>query len=222
MKALRMATLALALTAYSVLAHAAGIAYWGDSISRGALPYLKRAVAIEHNGKCPYLQDFTTGDTNNAGSSARMVACAQLWLKGHSYTDVYFNAGMHDVHVADCNKWGFQQQVDIFSYVSNIQRIATYIKWSGARPHFITTTPVEGNVDCHWNVDIMAYNNMITQMLRSEGIDVIDIYSAVYPRQTTLHGDNGIHFTADGYELIGVFLAKAIKKNQAADGSDPD
>lgn len=183
----------------------------GDSISLGYTPYLQNKIAVDHNEGCDSYRDSTTTELGNAGNSKREAACIQMWISQETYSVVYFNAGMHDVHVKGCDQGLTEHQVELSDYLDNLQSIIDAIRSAGATPVFITTTPVEGNVFCHSNSDIIEYNANAIALMHSQGIEVLDLYSFVFPHQNVLHGDNGIHFTQFGYRMMADFLSSSMR-----------
>lgn len=182
----------------------------GDSIHIGYFPYVT-TPGTEINIACPYLTD-KTADGNNTGNSARLAACITLMLSVKHYDYVFFNAGMHDVHVKGCLNGETDKQVPLSDYLMNLQTIIDAIRAAGSIPLFATTTPVQGTVHCHTNQTIINYNAAAVAMMKSQGIDVDDLFTEVFPIQGYLHGSMGIHFESQGYHFLGDEVSKFLNK----------
>lgn len=177
----------------------------GDSISLGYTPYVEtRDADVAHNGACPYYIDADTGPTN-AGNSKRAASCMDIWLSQGNYRIVHFNTGLHDVR--DC---GNGPAVALSDYLMNLQSIIDAIRAHGAVPIFATTTPVEHAMACHSDLTIQEYNAAAVEMMHSQGIQVDDLYAYMAPYQTQYHGDEGIHFTQQGYEFLAARVISAL------------
>lgn len=202
----------LLLLALFASAASADVLVAGDSISLGWTPYLQMQMdGVHHVGRCDKLADFTANG-QNSGNSARLTACIPQWLAQYpTGTTVVFNAGMHDVHIAGCKDGGTRRQIGLSDYLSNLQLVIDSIRAAGDVPIFVTTTPVQPyNGSCHFNDDIIDYNNAAVGMMQSQGIQVIDLYAAAFPIQGYLHGDMGIHFTPIGYDFLSHKVFKSL------------
>lgn len=181
-----------------------------DSVGLGYMPYLQNLspIPLVHSGACSYPEDPGVKNPDNAGSSQRIAACINGWLSINTYGKVYFNAGLHDVHIAGCAKGAVENEVPLSDYLMNLQTIIDTIRAYGTTPVFITTTPVKGRVSCHYEYYIEQYNAAAVELMQSQGIQVIDLFSDTLPIQGYLHGDQGIHFEPYGYD----FLAHRVLK----------
>ena len=206
-----MKYLILALVFIPICSHADKILIVGDSISLGYTPYVQEKIhGVQHNGTCPYFADNTAPVTGtNGGSSKREAACIRHWLRQGHFSIVHFNAGMHDVHVANCANGGNQHQVELSDYLRNLQTILDAIRKYGATPIFATTTPVHGTVNCHSNSDIIRYNAAAISMMQSQGVQIDDLYSHIVSVQDKYH--HGIHFDKSGYQILANKVSNSIK-----------
>ena len=194
----------------------------GDSITIGDgspgnigyAPYVEaQRPNTHHNADCPYFQDKTTGDTENAGNSTRVAACMSLWLSNGRYSFVHFNAGLHDVYVEHCRQGATAHEVELSDYLENLQVTLDAIRAYGAVPIFATTTPVEGRRNCHSDTDIVEYNAAAVQMMESQGVQVDDLYNAMFHHQDVYHLYHGIHFNDPGYQFLADVVVKILPPN---------
>ncbi|HEY1772416.1 MAG TPA: SGNH/GDSL hydrolase family protein [Gammaproteobacteria bacterium] len=183
----------------------------GDSISVGYTQYLSIPGAeIEHAGYCdaaPYHQPDDTDD--NSEGSAHQAACIKKWLANGPYAIVHFNAGIWDLR---CGA-GTPQDTDLSDYLENLQTVLDAIRESGAIPIFATTTPApEHNGFCVDNAKVIEYNAAAVQMMRSQGVAVDDLYSAVRPLETQYQIPESVHFKDSGYQFLGETVSNFMQQ----------
>ena len=188
----------------------------GQPGNYGYTPYVQYLVDnVHHSGRCPYHQDATTGDTDNSGSSARVAACIRLWLHGYHHAIIHFNAGLHDIYVPGCEYGRIQHEVELSDYLRNLQEVVDAIRETDNIPVFATTTPIEGEVYCHSNRDVVEYNRNAKELMESQGVAVDDLYAVMYPHQDQYHLPYNIHFTDAGYKFLAGYIAKSLVREGA-------
>lgn len=179
----------------------------GDSVSLGYTPHVQvEGATVEHNGQCdsePY--DYVEGvDPHNGEGSSHQAACIKTWLAQGSYSIVHFNAGLWDV--SNC-KWHLNS--DLSDYLSNLQQILDAIRAAGAVPIFATTTPAPDGT-CVDPADVVRYNAAAVAMMRSQGVQIDDLYNYVKPVESTYQAPDNVHFTDAGYEYLAKQVSAAI------------
>jgi lysophospholipase L1-like esterase len=130
---------------------------------------------------------------------------------------VHLNCGLHDVKRApDTNAL----LVPLEEYRATVQQILEQAQQgTHAAVIWATTTPVN---EAHhqaeksftrFNADIRAYNEAAVAIAQALGLPVDDLFTVVMEagRDRYLSAD-GVHFTAEGYELLGKAVAEVIKQ----------
>ena len=96
-------------------------------------------------------------------------------------------------------------------YIRNMLLIARELKKTGAKIIFATSLPCRPDFPRAKIEKIIEYNAAIVPELKKQGIEINDLYSAVYPRFMDLIGQDGLHLTDEGYAFCGRIVAEKIK-----------
>jgi lysophospholipase L1-like esterase len=177
----------------------------GDSISIGYTPYVQKALAptisVAHN-------------PGNGGSTIRGVDSLEVWLDNKEWDMVLFNFGLHDlVHKDAQNKYDVTGKVSVTldQYRTNLEKIVAKLKETTAVLVFVTTTVVPENSAGRKVEDPAQYNQVALEMMKKNGIQVIDLYTA----SQTIHPQNSkpgnVHYSDAGYELLAAPLVTTIR-----------
>lgn len=180
----------------------------GDSISIGYTPFVQKALApginVAHN-------------PGNGGSTIRGVDSLEVWLDNKEWDMVLFNFGLHDlVHKDAQNKYDVNGKVSVTldQYRANLEKIVAKLKETTAIIVFVTTTVVPENSAGRKAEDPALYNRVAQEVMKKNGIQVIDLYTA----SQTIHPQNSkpgnVHYSDAGYELLAAPLIKTIKSLQ--------
>jgi lysophospholipase L1-like esterase len=181
----------------------------GDSISMGYTPHVAELLAG---------QAAVVHNEGNGGDSDRVAASLEAWLAAAGGPGgpaaVHFNAGLHDIKI---NRQTRRHQVPPDRYERNLRGIVARLTDSGARLMWATTTPV---IDARHqaakdfdrtNADVDAYNAVAGRIMAEAGIAVDDLNAAaVGAGLEGLLAADGVHFTEDGYRLLGGVVAERI------------
>lgn len=158
----------------------------GDSISIGYTPTLKASLTnydVVHN-PC------------NAMTSTWTLQHVDKWLDSRtSFEAITWNNGLWDV--AD---WISTPSAE---YVSNLHHIAQKIKAKTAHPLFLTSTQVLPGTPNRVDANGVAFNVLAVQVMQSEGIPVLDLYSVSATIQVEHVTPTDPHFTPAGYQILG-------------------
>lgn len=180
----------------------------GDSIRLGYQETVRRELA----GLAEVWAPEENGET-----SRNVLAHLSTWVLSREPVVVHLNCGLHDVKRApDTN----ELLVPLAEYRANVWQILEQAQQgTQAAVIWATTTPV--NEAWHqaqksftrFNVDIRAYNEAAVAIAHPLGIPVDDLFTVVMEagRDRYLSAD-GVHFTDEGYELLGKVVADVIKK----------
>jgi len=180
----------------------------GDSIRIGYQP----TVAAE-------LKDLAHvwGPDENSGTSANVLAHLDDWVISRPPRVVHINAGLHDI----VRQRGVRKPaVPPAQYRANLQKIFYRIEnETDAVVIWAATTPV--NDARHravkefdrFDADVQAYNRIAAEVAGGRGIRVNYLYEVVMGagRDQLLVAD-GVHFTPEGYTLLGTIVAHIIRE----------
>ena len=153
----------------------------------------------------------------NCRFSSYVLNSIRLWLKTMPVPDiVHFNAGLWDTAIIYREDGPFTALSD---YVRDMSRIVRELRRLGAKVIFATTTPVADvkatlpgpTPPAHKNDDIMRYNEAVVEMLRGTGVEVNNLFSAMYPERDKYLSEDLIHPNALGVEMLAEHVAEAIR-----------
>ncbi|HLP36355.1 SGNH/GDSL hydrolase family protein [Lacibacter sp.] len=178
----------------------------GDSISIGYTPFLEKSLAPDI---------LVTHNPGNGGSTVRGVASVEKWLDNRQWDVILFNFGLHDMMYKDsANKNDVvngKVSVPLEEYRKNLETIVGILRETTAKLYFVTTTTVPQNSASRKVEDPARYNAVAQEVMKKNGIEVIDLYSA----SLTIHPQNSkpgnVHYTPEGYELLASYISKVIK-----------
>jgi len=207
LKHFRIVFLALALLCVAATSDkVTNVLIVGDSISIGYFPLVQKALApgiiLEHND-------------GNGGSTERGVTSIEKWLGNKQWDVILFNFGLHDMVYKDSlNKYDVvngKLAVPLDVYRKNLEIIVAKLRETTAKLIFINTTVVPENSVGRKVEDPAKYNAVALEVMKKNGIQVLDLYTA----SQTIHPANSkpgnVHYTDKGYELLADLVIKAIK-----------
>lgn len=166
----------------------------GDSISKGYIPYLRKALSnydISHN-EC------------NGFHTHNGVKNVNLWLsKRPTWKLTTFNHGLWDI---------MPKHTTPSEYRKNLVKISQALKKKSPLVVFISTTQVLPGTEKRLDVDVKEYNKIAYEVMREQEIPVIDLYS-VSANVPHLHiTPNDVHFTDEGHKILADTIVSEIKK----------
>jgi len=151
----------------------------------------------------------------NGGDSTNVVANIQDWVLDRKPDILHLNCGLHDL------KKDFETgtpAIALTDYADNLRTLFKIVTEAGITLTWATTTPV--NEKRHhavkpfdrFEADVAAYNEAALTVAREFSVNVDDLYSTVMQagRDALLSAD-GVHFTPDGYRLLGQTVAEFLK-----------
>jgi hypothetical protein len=178
----------------------------GDSISIGYTPFVEKALApgvtVFHN-------------PGNGGSTIRGIDSLEKWLDNRQWDVILFNFGLHDLVYKDKgNKYDVingKVSVPLENYKKNLETIVAKLKETSATLIFVNTTVVPENSVGRNTGDPAKYNAVALEVMKTNGIEVVDLYTA----SLSIHPQNSqpgnVHYTAEGYEHLADHVIKAIQ-----------
>lgn len=187
----------------------------GDSISVGYTMAVRRRLKGSANVHRPL---------ENCGSTTKGVESLERWLGDGPWNAIVFNFGLHDAIRAEQGP-----VVPIQEYSANLRSIAQRLMETKARLLWASTTPVtrlapvphddmryleqEGEKLLGYvEADIPDYNDAANKIMSEFAIETVDLYGRVLPMRASLQIPGDIHFTRQGYSLLGDRVAQAIRE----------
>ncbi|MBO5970988.1 MAG: hypothetical protein J6S14_21125 [Clostridia bacterium] len=184
----------------------------GDSIRRG---YCK-TVKAELKGKA---EVFYVDD--NCRSTQYVIFSIRKWAEMFSDRKkvdiVHFNCGHWDIaHFSGCPESLTSEE----EYAKNIGKVIFLIRkfFPNAKIIFATTTPMDpsGKVggNPRSNAEVERYNEIATEVCRSEGIEINDIHAATRDWGEECFKDY-CHLTPEAFAEVGKMVAKKLCEVQS-------
>jgi lysophospholipase L1-like esterase len=179
----------------------------GDSIRMGYQPVVQRALTGQAEIWAP---------TENGGTSGNVLAYLDDWVLSRSPDIVHLNCGLHDLK----SEFGASTTaVPLHEYATNLEAIfARITERTSATLIWATTTPVnerwhhENKAFDRFEADVRAYNQRASEIARRFGIQVNDLYGLVMDAGRDAYlAQDGVHFTPEGYALLGQAVADVIR-----------
>lgn len=179
----------------------------GDSIRLGYQPRVAECLAGIAR---------VVGPEANGGDTRNLLAHLDAWALGRDPAIVHVNAGLHDIKRA---RGGGMPQVSPEEYARNVHALLSRLRGeTRARIVWATMTPVdesrhtERKVFDRYLADVQAYNAAAVAVAESLGVAVNDLYAqAIRLGGSDLLWEDGIHFTDDGYPLLGDAVAAFLR-----------
>ena len=153
----------------------------------------------------------------NGGDSRNVLGHLDEWVITRKPDIVHLNCGLHDLKR---DKQSGEYQVPLEVYREDLDAILGLVATeTSAKVIFATTTPV--NEEWHherkefdrFERDVDEYNGTALELAEEHGVIVDDLFKVMQEvgKDEYLSPD-GVHFNADGYELLGKAAAEAIRK----------
>jgi lysophospholipase L1-like esterase len=175
----------------------------GDSISIGYTVAVREAL----KGKANVHRIPANGSSTVTG-----LAKLDEWLGAGKWDIIHFNWGLHDLkHYKDgkldpaAPVW-----VPLADYESNLGKLTTRLKATGARLIFATTTPVpEGARGRDPGIE-RKYNEAALRVMNAAGVKVNDLHAYCSPHLAKWQKPADVHFTDAGSEQLAGKVAAEI------------
>ena len=182
----------------------------GDSIRMGYEP----TVVTELDEWADIVE---MGDTQG-GNTRNVLEHLNAWVIAHRPDIVHLNAGLHDM--ARDRGPGPENRVPLDEYGANLRQILEeLLQKTNARVILALTTPVdlERQLTVEKGVnrtpeDVTAYNEAATAIAGDLGVAVNDLFRVIDNHGAgDVLAEDGVHFTAEGSEILGRAVAAAIR-----------
>ena len=160
----------------------------------------------------PYVLDYLTGKAlvervpDNARSTRYTLERLDGWLGSGQWDVIHFNWGMHDLTRVD----GASPQVPLREYEDNLHRLAGRLARVGEQLVWASTMSMLPRRQPKRRLeDIRAYNRVAEGVMALHHVPVHDLFGLTSERPD-LFGDDGIHFTDEGYRVLGKAIGSEI------------
>jgi lysophospholipase L1-like esterase len=174
---------------------AADVLIVGDSISMAYWTPLKNSLS-ETPVKIRHIGENGTNTTNG-------VKKIRGWVMDRPDV-VVFNFGLHDLALTSG-----KNRVPVDQYLSNLGTILENIQASGAKPVWVTTTPIKTQAGRNIG-DVRKYNMAAERFMRSRGVEVANTYKVMSSRLDLSR--DGTHFTPEGSQLIAKTVGAELRR----------
>jgi hypothetical protein len=194
--------------------HLPRVLIMGDSISLGYTWEVRKLLAGRANVQHPDV---------NCWSTEFGLEHVKQWIAEKHWDVIYFNFGLHDLKYLD-DKGDYvtpdkgKQVSSIKEYQANLRKIIATLQRTGAKLIFATTTPVPSAASGRVQGDEIRFNAAASEVMREIGVEIDDLWSVVNPSLATLQQPHNVHFTAEGYVVLGVGAANRIARDLPAAG----
>ncbi|MEX0777464.1 MAG: GDSL-type esterase/lipase family protein [Phycisphaeraceae bacterium] len=179
----------------------------GDSIRMGYQPVVTELLSGSATVWGPSDNCFTTRHT---------LERLDEWVIQRRPVVVHWNNGLHDL--AKDPPQRDQSRVSLDEYVTNLRKMLKRMRDAGAVVIWATITPV--NQDNHQRnkpfvrleADVSFYNSAALALMREEKVPVDDLHDVITQAgRDELLLEDGVHYTPEGYRLLGQAVAAAIR-----------
>ena len=135
-----------------------------------------------------------------------------FWLAFGRWDVIVFNFGLHDIKRSRKPDQPPQTRTSIEQYKSNLETICARLKQTDAKLIWVKTTPVRppANYD-RQNTDVIRFNAAATEVLESQKIPMVDLYTPTFAELDRYIAKDGTHFQPVGVEMQGRLVAQAIR-----------
>ena len=163
----------------------------GDSVSRGYTQAVRKAMA----GKAKVHRAPA-----NCGPTATGLKMLDAWLGTGKWDLIHFNFGIHD------------RATPAADYEQRLEAIVTRLKATGAKVVWATTTPVPPDTKDGPGAtqQIIEKNEIAARVMKKFDVAVDDLYAFITPHLAKMQNPKDVHFTGEGYDLLGGEVARSI------------
>ena len=180
----------------------------GDSICAGYFPVVENLLGEAANLWKPPI---------NGGTTENTLTHLDEWLSGCNPDIVHVNCGLHDLAREFDSE---DTRVSLAAYRKNVEEILVRLKEStGAHIIWALTTPVnqtrhhENKTFDRFENFVTAYNDAAMEVTSALKVPVNDLYTPVMEAgRDRLLGPDGVHFTDEGYTLLGELVTRALNE----------
>ena len=145
---------------------------------------------------------------DNARSTRYTLERLEGWLGSRNWHIIHFNWGMHDLTRVD----GAPPQVPLDEYERNLDSLVPRLQRAADRLIWATTMSMLPEHQPRRRLeDILEYNRVAGKVMARCQVPVQDLFTFTATRPE-LFGEDGLHFTDEGYRTLGEVIGEAIKE----------
>ena len=151
----------------------------------------------------------------NCASTKHSLALIDGWLNDGPWNVIHFNWGLHDV--AYLGEDGERvdpsngvHQVPIDRYHRNLGLLIDRMSSTSAKLIWATTTPIPEGAAHRLPGDEVAYNAVAERIMHQRAIAINDLHARILPHLATAQLPANVHFSEEGYALLGERVAESI------------
>jgi lysophospholipase L1-like esterase len=183
------------------------------------VPGLPRVLLIGDSvsmGYTPVVRELLQGKANvhrvpaNASSAGYTLTQLDKWLGKEHWDVIHFNFGLHDAKLLPEGV----RHASPEEYEKNLRAVVKRLKATGAHLVWATTTPIPlGGVLAPNRRfgDIKIYNEVARKVMTENGVAIDDLNAVITPQVEKLQIPRDVHFSKEGYEVLGKSVAGAIR-----------
>jgi acyl-CoA thioesterase-1 len=145
----------------------------------------------------------------NGGATEVGLEKMAAWLGDGHWDVIHFNFGLHDAKYQSAT----ELRTTLDEYAGNLQTLIDQMKKSGDKLIFATTTPVpkDGKLSPGRVFDdIPTRNEVARKVMTKNGVAIDDLYTVVKNAPPEIGRENDVHFTPEGYVVLGKAVAASI------------
>ena len=182
----------------------------GDSISIGYTVPTRNALKGKANLHRPKA---------NCGPTISGLKQIDKWLGEGMWDVIHFNWGLHDLKYMGPNgenlvpkEKGGHQQVPPAEYEKNLNTLVERLKKTGAKLIWRNTTPVPPGSKGRYVGDSAKFNKIAARVMKKHGVPTHDLFTISQARMKEIMLPANVHYTKDGYAVLGKAVAKRIEQ----------
>lgn len=175
----------------------------GDSISIGYTPRVRKLLDGKANVHRP---------NTNCRWSAFGDEHIEEWVGDSKWDVIHFNFGLWDWY-----GWSQPVKATPESYAKSLDSIVTKLKKTNAKLIFGMTTPPCVGPEKKVKLVISEeqakqFNDAAREVMKKHGVQIDDLYAVIgQDRAKYQSGENDVHYTEEGRDLLAAQVAKAIE-----------
>jgi acyl-CoA thioesterase-1 len=136
----------------------------------------------------------------NCGPTAAGVKKIGVWLGDGKWDVIHFNFGIHD------------RATPVADYARRLEQLVERMKKTGARLVWASTTPIPDDPGRKQTAaSIIERNQVAAEVMKRHGVAVNDLFTFITPHLSAVQNANDVHFSAQGYDLLGRQVGAAIE-----------
>lgn len=182
----------------------------GDSISIGYTVPTREALKGKANVHRP---------PTNCGPTLTGLKQIDQWLGDGKWDVIHFNWGLHDLKYMGPDgknlvpkEKGGHQQVPPAEYEKNLNTLVERLQKTGAKLIWRNTTPVPPGSQGRVVGDSAKYNEIAARVMKKHGVPTHDLFTISQARMKDIMLPANVHYTKEGYEVLGKAVAKRIEQ----------